>query len=876
MASSLTTQMGGLTLTGGKGGGGPGGGGGGGGGGPMRRPGFGRNGTPVKVYVNAFQVAPADMVVYHYDVEIGPTDEKRPARLNRAIWAHFVETQNPFGGVAVAYDSRAMAYSPRRLPADEGSFSINLPEADGSVSRGNHFTIKISFIRPIQLGALRAFVSGGRGAASVNEAAVMSAIQALNVVIQHGPMLVNPSRGPSFFLRGNNPQSALGLEIWRGYFSSLRPGIGNVFVNLDLSTQPMFAPGNLADVILELARLDSRGITARDLASIPPYVLIKLNRMIKGLRITRTVPDQNGRPAKRKIKQLDPRSAQRAEFQLADGTTTTVAAYFAQQYRVHLRHPEWPCVLISKRGLWPIELCVVDIAQKYGKKLNPEQVTKMLQFTTLKPQPRLDLIKQGIDRIFPQNNAAFAQWKLNSSRQPMQVTARILPPPSVTYKRPVNPQDGQWNLRGQTFSSAASIDRWMVFDFGGMNTQEIQQSITGLVSQLQALGVRVSNPRPQIHQAPRNIRADQVQAFIRSKVKPPGTPDKGFQPPQLIVAYLATKPSPFYAPIKHLGDMLVGCATQCLNIPKARKGNPQYYANVALKVNVKLGGVNATKNLGMAVNKPTIVFGLDVSHPAPGSLAPSVVGVVASMDKTITKYASRIGVQSSREEVIRDLAPMVNSLLVQFKDTVRVKPERLIVFRDGVSEGQFAHVLDHEVNAIRVACQKISPDFRPAITYLVCGKRHHISLFPAEAAASDRTGNVKAGTTVDKAIVNPFTFDWYTLSHGSLLGTSRSSHYTCLVDDSNLSADALQQLAYNICYTFQRCTRSVSYATPAYYADLLCGRAALLLGSGAGDDDTASQMSGGQGEQAAARLLADYRGRLGQIHPNHATSLFFL
>ncbi|GAA5844204.1 hypothetical protein JCM11251_006715 [Rhodosporidiobolus azoricus] len=851
MASSLTARLGTLTLSGGRRGGGSGAGGGGEGGVvPMRRPGFGTNGRPVKVLVNAFQIVPPDATIYHYDVEILPED-KRPTRLNRAIWRFLVESQAPFGPTAVAFDGSKMAYSPRRLPADHGEWTINLPESDGSVSRGNRFTVRIQFIRPIQLGALRTFVSGGRGAAAVPEAAVMSAVQALNVVIQHGPMIVNPSRGPSFFLRGPNPHAALGIEIWPGYFSSLRPGIGRAFVNLDLTAQPMFAPGNLADLILELARLDTRGITPQDLGRIPPYVLVKLNRMIKGLRITRTVPDQSGRPAKRKIKQLDSRSAQNADFDLPDGKRITVAAYFAQQYRVHLRHPEWPCVLISRTGLWPIELCTVDVGQKYGKKLNPAQVTAMLQATKLKPGPRLAMIRQGIDNIFPSNNQAIAQWNLQSSRQPMEVTARILPPPTVS---PVNPQDGTWNLRGQTFSSPGAINKWMVFVFGNMPLPTTQQSIAGLVSQLNALGVRVANPQPSIHQAPPSIRPDQIQSFIRGKVKPPGTPDAGFKPPDLLVCYLATKPSPFYAPIKQLGDIQVGCATQCLNIEKVKRGNPQYYANVALKVNVKLGGINATAALGMAVNKPTIVFGLDVSHPAPGSLAPSVVGIVASMNQSITKYASRIAVQTSRIEVIQDLSSLVHSLLLQFRDTMKIKPERLIFFRDGVSEGQFPQVLNHEVNAIRLACQKIDANFRPSITYLICGKRHHISLFPSpsdgEAASDRKTGNVKAGTTVDTEIVNPFTFDWYTLSHGSLLGTSRSSHYTCLVDDSNMSADALQQLAYNICYTYQRCTRSVSYATPAYYADLLCGRAALLLASGGGgDDETASQMSGVQSQQ---------------------------
>lgn len=56
-------------------------------------------------------------------------------------------------------------------------------------------------------------------------------------------------------------------------------------------------------------------------------------------------------------------------------------------------------------------------------------------------------------------------------------------------------------------------------------------------------------------------------------------------------------------------------------------------------------------------------------------------------------------------------------------------------------------------------------------------------------------------------------------SHASLLGTSRSAHYTVLCDESTFTADQLQVMVYNLTYTYARATRSVSYATPAYYAD---------------------------------------------------------
>lgn len=75
---------------------------------------------------------------------------------------------------------------------------------------------------------------------------------------------------------------------------------------------------------------------------------------------------------------------------------------------------------------------------------------------------------------------------------------------------------------------------------------------------------------------------------------------------------------------------------------------------------------------------------------------------------------------------------MVKELLVQFYRSTRFKPTRIIYYRDGVSEGQFSHVLSHELRAIREACMKLEMDYQPGISFIVVQKRHHTRLFCAD------------------------------------------------------------------------------------------------------------------------------------------------
>ncbi|KAM5435429.1 hypothetical protein McanMca71_005296 [Microsporum canis] len=47
------------------------------------------------------------------------------------------------------------------------------------------------------------------------------------------------------------------------------------------------------------------------------------------------------------------------------------------------------------------------------------------------------------------------------------------------------------------------------------------------------------------------------------------------------------------------------------------------------------------------------------------------------------------------------------------------------------------------------------------------------------------------------------------------------AHYVVLRDESSFTANELQTMTHNLSYVFGRATRSVSIATPAYYADIL-------------------------------------------------------
>jgi hypothetical protein len=115
-----------------------------------------------------------------------------------------------------------------------------------------------------------------------------------------------------------------------------------------------------------------------------------------------------------------------------------------------------------------------------------------------------------------------------------------------------------------------------------------------------------------------------------------------------------------------------------------------------LKFNIKMGGTNhviAPAQLGDLKGGTTMIVGCDVTHPSPGSMkgTPSIAGVVASYDAALSQYPASLRLQKTKQEMIDELeAMMIERLELWFRKNGNKFPEKIIVYRDGVSEGIYA------------------------------------------------------------------------------------------------------------------------------------------------------------------------------------------
>uniref|UniRef100_A0ACD5UMP7 Uncharacterized protein n=1 Tax=Avena sativa TaxID=4498 RepID=A0ACD5UMP7_AVESA len=533
-------------------------------------------------------------------------------------------------------------------------------------------------------------------------------------------------------------------------------------------------------------------------------------------------------------------------------------------YKLQLRYDFLPCLQVGteqRPNYLPIEVCNIVLGQRYQKKLDDTQVANMMAITCKRPDEREAFICKTVQNNNYNSAKRANEFGIEVDYNPTSVQARILPAPVLKYYGSGSdkcvPNNGAWNMIGKKVVNGARVVNWLCVNLcHNLSLEDAHKFCLNLSNMCRTTGLNFQNGNPKIF----SVRPDQVEASLHRIC----LQERNVQNIDLLLALLPDKNGSLYGDIKRICETGIGVMSQCCLRKNVLKSAPQCFANVALKINAKCGGRNSVfadipASLPVVSTKPTIIFGADVTHPnSLDDSAPSIASVVASQDwPEVTKYHGDVHAQGHREELIQGLEDIVTKLLLSFQRESKQRPQQLIFYRDGVSEGQFRQVLEKEIPEIEKAWKALYNEKAP-ITFIVVQKRHHTRLFPSDSN-QDRGGNVLPGTVVDTKICHPTDFDFFLCSHAGIKGTSRPTHYHILRDDNKFTADALQSLTNNLCYTYASCTRSVSTAPPAYYSHKLAFRARFYQTLGS---DVASEVSCGSAAAPVVKPLPKIKDEL--------------
>jgi eukaryotic translation initiation factor 2C len=284
------------------------------------------------------------------------------------------------------------------------------------------------------------------------------------------------------------------------------------------------------------------------------------------------------------------------------------------------------------------------------------------------------IINQGFPLLgLTPNNQTLSNFGLSVSHDMACVPFRELPPPNVSYRggQPLRVNNGAWNILDVKFHVGGAVKLWWVLVvtepqqpvFNGPNDPQLTDLWKRFAGKCERSGMTGISPNSAPALVPVTLthpandpRRQQALARLHSTIRDNQTRHGN---PSFMLVILSRRDNYIYPGIKRICDVELGIHTIHMLSNKVltdSKKQDQYFSNVALKVNTKLGGINHKldeRSLQWLTMSTTMLVGMDVTHPGPGSIkgTPSIAAVVASVDDNFAQFPASLRCQTPRKEV---------------------------------------------------------------------------------------------------------------------------------------------------------------------------------------------------------------------------------
>ncbi|KAK7615550.1 ribonuclease H-like domain-containing protein [Phyllosticta paracitricarpa] len=723
---------------------------------------------------------------------------------------------------------------------------------------------------PVDLSSLKKFVSGQ---ADYKDHDNSIACQSLNIIISKAARGTTQPNFEAFQLGSNrlfiksrwDPLDTDLNELHRkghersknlvvchhGFSFTVKPAMGDVLLNVNSATSAFFHPRRVSDFIKYHSGTPTR-----------------YDRLLLGVRVYvnyRGQPDADKDEPSNRIKTINGFGSSLCQETFEkDGKTITVYDYLVAKYPKQ-QPIDKQSVSVNlggkgkdKRKLWYApEMLQILPYQPYRAKFTPDQTTNMINQACKKPFAKVpEILNDGLGSIGMGVSTVYGQSSLRIDPHMLTVPSRQVPEPRLTFidsgsqTTTSDVRQGKWTLpRGaKFFNTTTGVGGGLHYIFVDKLRRDISRNEpqpedihAEFIKVLRGLGIRFRLPDAATYTAMTNDGSDEIRRGLSEAQKHGAS---------LVILLMKNSSTPAYSEFKTVADRGVGMQSICLAKYWKSKNKAGYLTNVGMKVNLKLGNVNTSIGTGFGtagakpIDETVMILGADVTHPSAMSSrgTPSIAAVVGSVDGTFGKFLGSMrwqqpdeksdGSMKQSKEIIEDMKSMVSERLFAYYQFRKRLPAKIIYYRDGVSEAQRVEVLNKEVLAIKeayhqFAASKNLPTTVP-VTAVIVTKRHGTRFFP-RAQGKIHRDNIVPGTAVETSVTSPYYFDFFLASHAGIQGTSKPAHYFVVENGLKFNASELQNFTQKICAIYVRAMMTVSYASPAYYADRLCERGRIYL-----------------------------------------------
>uniref|UniRef100_M3YQJ1 Piwi like RNA-mediated gene silencing 3 n=1 Tax=Mustela putorius furo TaxID=9669 RepID=M3YQJ1_MUSPF len=285
---------------------------------------------------------------------------------------------------------------------------------------------------------------------------------------------------------------------------------------------------------------------------------------------------------------------------------------------------------------------------------------------------------------------------------------------------------------------------------------------------------------------------------------------------QMVVCVLSSEKKELYDSIKQYLCVSCPIPSQCVITRTLDK--PQMLltiaTNIAQQMNCKMGGALWKVETEL---QNAMFIGIDCFHDTVNRQK-SIAGFVSSINQELTQWFSQCIFQESGQELVNGLKACLEGALKLWCKHNLFLPQAIIVYWDGVGDGQLQALLDHEVPQIESSLKSVCPkDSGVKLTFIVVKKRINTRFFESEG----RLRNPLPGTVIDVEVTKRQWYDFFIVSQSVKDGTVTPTHYNAIHDTVRFTPDRIQHLTYRLCHMYYNLARVIRVPDPCHYAHKL-------------------------------------------------------
>ncbi|XP_060643492.2 piwi-like protein 2 [Anolis sagrei] len=734
----------------------------------------GTKGITAPLALNVVKIHCQNDAVYQYHVTFRPEVECKTMRLG------MLKEHKSVTGDVTAFDGYIL-YLPLRLPPNEGLKCQRRTD-------GSEVTINIQMTK-------------------ILEPSSDLCIPFYNVVFRRVMRILDMKLiGRNFF----DPTSTsvlqqYRLQIWPGYAASIRRTDGGLFL--------------LADVVHKVVRNDS---VLDFMHSVYQQSQGKFQdectkQLIGDIVLTR----YNNKTYR--IDDIDWNKTPKDSFTMSDGKETTFIDYYSKNYGITIKDLDQPLLIHRpkerknppgklQRGeilLVPELSFLTGIPERMKKDF---RIMKELSHQiNLSPKQHHMSLRQLLDRIKKNKDAhnELSRWGLHLDNDICKANGRILPMERINLKKTTfnTSEDLNWSkeVAREACISAVSLRYWALF-----YPKRTREQASELVTTLQ----KISGPLDIVLNPPvwSELKDDRMETYVRA-IKSLLTSESTIQ---LVVCIITGTRDDLYGAIKKLCCVQTPVPSQVINA-RTITTQPHKLRSIAqkilLQINCKLGGELWSVDIPL---KQLMMIGMDVYHD-PGRGRRSVVGFVSSTNHTFTQWYSKVVFQMPHQEIIDSLKVCLVGALQKFYEVNHFLPEKIVFYRDGVSDSQIKMVESYEVPQLQ-KCFEAFHNYSPKMVVFVVQKKISVNIY---SAATDNFTTPCPGTVIDHTVTSRDWVDFYLMAHAPRQGCGIPTRYICVLNTANLSPDHLQRLTFKLCHVYWNWPGTIRVPAPCKYAHKL-------------------------------------------------------